>query len=200
MIPSRQGLLIGLFLAPCLFASSYPFSNPVLGKTPAPFTLEYFSSYDCALCAEFEATVLPSLANNIETGDLRVVFRDLPADRPHVSRLAQQVYCLQNDPEYLEFRSQLKDQLRADSARQGSSLATHQLNSLSAQDHQSCMKEPGFGSVLHHNRVTFDRYGFQGTPAFVLTRAVDDGFDQMAWSGQTDIHSIQRLLSAKSSQ
>ena len=53
----------------------------VLGKADAPLTLVEYASLTCPHCAMFHAQELPGLkANYIETGKLRLVFREFPLD------------------------------------------------------------------------------------------------------------------------
>ena len=68
-------------LAPA-FAGAAPLSNPVLGRIPAPVTLEYFTALGCPACEQFERDVLPSLLAEAEAGQLLVIVRDLPAPDP----------------------------------------------------------------------------------------------------------------------
>ena len=69
-------------LAPA-FAGAAPLSNPVLGRIPAPVTLEYFTALGCPACEQFERDVLPSLLAEAEAGQLLVIVRDLPM-REHI--------------------------------------------------------------------------------------------------------------------
>ena len=53
-----------------------------LGDRNAPFTLIEFASMSCPHCAEFHATTLPLIkAEYIDTGKVRLVFREYPLDQ-----------------------------------------------------------------------------------------------------------------------
>jgi len=196
MMRLRFVLSFSVFLTSFVFSASYPFSNPVFGSTPAPFTLEYFSVHDCQYCDDFEANVLPALTPDVEAGHLRIIFRDLPPESPHVRKLTELVFCSQHDPRYLEFRTQMKRELRSSPGSQPHPSLELDLDTRSTELQQSCLEESLYLSVAVHNKSTFEKFGFQGTPAFVLTRSVGDGYEQMAWSGSTGIRSIMQLLSS----
>jgi protein-disulfide isomerase len=54
----------------------------VLGKADAPITLVEYASLTCPHCADFHTQVLPDLKKEfIDTGKVRLVFRDFPLDR-----------------------------------------------------------------------------------------------------------------------
>jgi protein-disulfide isomerase len=53
--------------------------DPVLGNTDAPVTLIEFSDYECPFCKRHYTTTYPELLKNyINTGKVKLVFRDMP--------------------------------------------------------------------------------------------------------------------------
>jgi protein-disulfide isomerase len=57
-------------------------SEKVLGKEDAPITIIEYASLTCHHCAAFHAEVLPKLKDNyIETGKVRLIYRDFPLDQ-----------------------------------------------------------------------------------------------------------------------
>lgn len=53
--------------------------SPVLGRLDADLRLFYWSDYQCPFCEQFEVNTLPKLAeNHVATGDLAIVFLELP--------------------------------------------------------------------------------------------------------------------------
>jgi protein-disulfide isomerase len=54
----------------------------VLGSNDAPITVVEYASFTCPHCANFHATVMPSLkAEYIETGKVKFIYRDVYFDR-----------------------------------------------------------------------------------------------------------------------
>jgi protein-disulfide isomerase len=59
-----------------------PLSERVLGDPNAPITILEYSSLTCPHCASFHANTLPQLKKDyIDTGKVKLVFRDFPFDR-----------------------------------------------------------------------------------------------------------------------
>jgi protein-disulfide isomerase len=53
--------------------------SPVLGSLDADLRLFYWTDYQCPYCSQFDADTLPKLAkNHVATGDLAIVFLELP--------------------------------------------------------------------------------------------------------------------------
>jgi len=58
-----------------------PLGDKILGSETAPVTLVEYASMTCSHCANFHATVYPTLKSKyIDTGKVRFVFREFPLD------------------------------------------------------------------------------------------------------------------------
>lgn len=167
-------LAVGLALVvasaiPAGTARAAPFGNPVLGPTPAPITLEYFTAIDCPACEQFEREVLPRLLFGDRATPVRVVLRQLPAPEPSLSMLARALLCLPVGSDYLARRAELKHPAPAGPVRES-----------------GCRSERVATDVLEFNAAVFRLQGFPGTPAFLLTR--HDGaaaLGRRSWVGRT---------------
>lgn len=61
-------------------------SEKTLGSPAAPVTMTEYSSLTCSHCGDFHSTTLPALkANYIDTGRLRVVYRDFPLNEAAIA-------------------------------------------------------------------------------------------------------------------
>jgi len=64
-------------------------NDRVLGNADAPVTVVEYASFTCSHCADFHADVLPQLkARYIDTGLVKLVFRDLPTPPAEVAATA----------------------------------------------------------------------------------------------------------------
>lgn len=186
---ARLPVVVGVVLAsaiPVWTARSAPFGNPVLGPTPAPITLEYFTSINCSACEQFEREVLPRLLFGDRATPVRVVLRQLPAPEASQAMLARALLCLPVGSDYLARRAELKQPAPAGPVRES-----------------GCRSERVATDVLEFNAAVFRLQGFPGTPAFLLTR--HDGaaaLGRRSWAGRTtwqDWQSELARLSAPSS-
>ena len=66
----------------------------ILGDPKAPITIVEYASLTCSACAQFHSEVLPALkARHIDTGMVRLIYRDFPLDRVAV-QAAQLAECV----------------------------------------------------------------------------------------------------------
>jgi len=69
----------------------------ILGKADAPITMVEYASLTCSHCGHFHQAVLPDLKKKwIDSGRLRLVYRDFPLDR-NALQAAQIAECAGND-------------------------------------------------------------------------------------------------------
>ncbi|MFQ5945764.1 MAG: DsbA family protein, partial [Anaerolineae bacterium] len=88
----------GLALFAALGPSSPPepvdlvsLDDPAKGAADAPVTIVEFSDFQCPACGAFAATVLPTLeAAYVDTGQVRIIFRDFPLIQHEQAGLAAQ--------------------------------------------------------------------------------------------------------------
>lgn len=61
-------------------------SDRVLGRADAPVTIIEYASFTCSHCADFTNNVVPQLKSRyIDTGQVKLVFRDLPTPPVQIS-------------------------------------------------------------------------------------------------------------------
>lgn len=160
-------------------AGAAPLSNPVLGPTPAPLTLEYFTALGCHACEQFEREVLPGLLAEADAGHLRVIVRELPAPDPSLTHRALALLCLSPGPGYLERRAEIQRPTAIPSPTAST----------------GCRHDNAAQGVLDFNAAVFHAQGFHGTPAFVLTsRRAGTPPAHRSWAGRTSWTQWQAAL------
>lgn len=50
--------------------------SPYIGNENARITIAVFSDYQCPFCKQFELTAVPQLMPYVESGDLRIIYKD----------------------------------------------------------------------------------------------------------------------------
>ena len=69
-------------------ASVTPDDDPALGDPDAPVTIIEFSDFQCPYCRQFEQQAFPQIKSEyIDTGKVRLVFRDFPLTQIHPNAL-----------------------------------------------------------------------------------------------------------------
>ena len=150
-----------------------PLSERVLGDPNAPITILEYSSLTCPHCASFHANTLPQLKKDfIDTGKVKLVFRDFPFDR---AALQASMLARCSNPEryfgFLDvlFKSQNKWAGASDPAQ---ALAqTGKLAGVGDQQFKECLANEALANKLIERRLEAEqKYQVQSTPTFVIMR------------------------------
>ena len=180
-----------LCVVPLLLANAnyrFTFDNPSVGEMRAPFTLEYFSMTECPSCREFEKADIASLEPLIESGQLRIIYRDLPSFSHH--EMGLRLFCLQEYDDYLGYRR---------AAKVDPDFTWHTLPVLHGRAmarHQQCLTTEAAPAIHRHNRIAFDRRGFEATPAFTLVFAADRKAIRTHWTGRPSVPAFFQTMNA----
>ncbi|MEJ6788161.1 thioredoxin domain-containing protein [Brevundimonas sp. BR2-1] len=185
MTPRPLLIAFGLlaFAAPAAWAQADPdgaraalgvvqVQDRVLGRTDAPVTVIEYASFTCPHCAAWHRDVLPALkARFIDTGQVRLVFRDLPTSPQGLSVPAAAMARCAAPETYFEVAQALMDgqaALRAGgdpnawmsqaAARAGRPVA----------ELQACMNDPATQSTLNAGVEAAVAGGVTGTPMFLV--------------------------------
>ncbi|ABK77893.1 protein-disulfide isomerase [Cenarchaeum symbiosum A] len=87
-----------------LTASMMAGDAPVLGDPGAGITIVEWGDYQCTFCFRFHGTSLQALkAEYIDTGDVKLVFRDFPLNGPDSVLAAEASYCAKEQGRYWEY-------------------------------------------------------------------------------------------------
>lgn len=142
-----------------------------LGSPDAPVTMIEFSSLTCPHCADFHTETLPKLKEQyIDTGKLRLVFRDFPLD-PLAMGAAMLAHCVQPD-RYFGFLDAL---FRSQSTWAGSQQPIEELERLSRfaglgkAEFQACLENRELMEALQQQAQTAKaEHDIQSTPTFII--------------------------------
>ncbi|MGE0595663.1 MAG: DsbA family protein [Hyphomonadaceae bacterium] len=175
-------------VAACDGASGQAGANPddmALGQADAPVTLIEYASTTCPHCADFHRDVYPQLkANYIDTGRLRLIFREFPTPPPQIAVAGFQVArCNGATPEqYFARLGVLFDQQRAifasgsmEGVRQ-SLVEIGQGAGLSEQQVMECIgDQAGADRIRRTVETGQSEFNITGTPTLILNgRKLED--------------------------
>jgi len=116
-IPIIIGILTGIFLAfypqsedSKLLTKSTLIQNgsPVIGNPSAEITILEFGDYQCTFCYKFHQSTLNTIKHDfIETGKVKMVFKDFPLNGPDSVLAAEAAYCAQDQEKYWQYHDEL---------------------------------------------------------------------------------------------
>jgi protein-disulfide isomerase len=172
----RIAVLLGVFLVVVgtvdVGAVSVTDDGRVQGKADAPLTLIEYSDFTCGYCLKFFKETLPKLqATYIDTGKIRFVYRDYPrADRGVGVEAAVAARCAGAQGRYWA----MHDRLFGEGSRLDSGGFKSFAKSLGLDQEQfgKCFDERRHLESIFQDRREANRWGFHGTPGFILMQTV----------------------------
>jgi len=141
-----------------------------LGSATAPVTMTEYSSLDCSHCGDFHAATLPLLkANYVDTGRMRLVYRDYPRSNAAIAG-AMVARCSGDN-----YFATLDALYKAQSSWAYASNYTAGLKAvvapigITAADVDACLASTELRSgVLAIQQAGQSTYGIPGTPTFII--------------------------------
>ncbi len=143
--------------------------DPVKGQKDAPLTIVEFSDFECPFCGRFYSNTLSQIEENyVDTGKVKLVFRDFPLESLHPSAniAAQAAECAQEQGKFWEYHDTIfenQNQLSESSLKQWASdigLDTEQFN--------QCLDSGKFSDEVQQDKQAAQDAGGRGTPFFVI--------------------------------
>lgn len=117
-IPVIIGISTGVFLAfypqseddSKLWTESKLIQNgsPILGDPSATITIVEWGDYQCTFCYKFHQSTLDSIKRDfIETGKVKLVFKDFPLNGPDSVLAAEAAHCASDQGKYWQYHDEL---------------------------------------------------------------------------------------------
>ncbi len=116
MIPIALGIISVFFLFgtdnpdEVLFSQKNLIENgsPLIGNPNAPITVLEWGDYQCTFCYRFHESSLKVIqAEYIDTGKVKLVFKDFPLNGPDSVLAAEASYCAQDQGKYWAYHDEL---------------------------------------------------------------------------------------------
>jgi len=150
----------------------------IRGRVDAPVTLIEYSDFTCGYCLKFFRDTWPKLqAKYIETGKLRFVYRDYPrADRGVGVEAAVAARCAGAQGRYWA----MHDRLFGEGGRLDSAAFRGYAKSIGLDQvvFAQCVDERRYLESIFQDRQEANRWGFHGTPGFILMHTVGGATEQ----------------------
>jgi protein-disulfide isomerase len=82
--------------------------SPVLGDSSAPITILEWGDYQCTYCHNFHQGTLNTIEHDfIETGKVKMIFKDFPLNGPDSILAAEATHCAQEQGKYWQYHDEL---------------------------------------------------------------------------------------------
>ncbi len=173
--------------------------DPVKGNPDAPVTIIEFSDFQCPFCSRFYTQTLPLIEKDyIDTGKVKLVYRDLPIDAIHPNARSAHIAaeCADEQGKFWEYHDILFN-----NQRQWQGLGSVDFDNtlkeyagqlgLQTASFDSCMKSPDISEEINDDLLDAAKYGATGTPTFFIGNE-KDGYVKI--TGAQAYSTFQRII------
>jgi protein-disulfide isomerase len=144
--------------------------NRMRGQANAPVTLIEYSDFTCGYCLKFFRETWPRIqARYVDTGKVKFLYRDYPrADQGPGLDAALAARCAGVQGKYWP----MHDRLFAEGGRLDQAVILRHAVAigLTQPAFERCLKEKSHVASIFEDREEANRWGFHGTPGFILMR------------------------------
>ncbi|MEQ1794482.1 MAG: thioredoxin domain-containing protein [Nitrospira sp.] len=144
--------------------------NRMRGQANAPVTLIEYSDFTCGYCLKFFRETWPRIqARYVDTGKVKFLYRDYPrADQGTGLDAAMAARCAGAQGKYWP----MHDRLFAEGGRIDQAVILRHAGAvgLAQPAFERCLKEKAHVASIFEDREEANRWGFHGTPGFILMR------------------------------
>jgi len=176
--------------------------DPVKGNPNAPVTVVEFSDFQCPFCSRFFTQTLPALEENyINTGKIKLVYKDLPLDNLHPNARPAHIAaeCADEQGKFWEYHDVLFEN-QGQWNRLSSADLSSQLNQyatsmgLNSASFDSCLSSQSMADEVNADYLQALQYGATGTPTFFIGNE-KDGFIKLV--GAQPYAAFQAVIDAQ---
>ena len=177
-------------------------NDPIIGNPDAPITIIEFSDFQCPFCARFYTQTLPLIHEEyIETGKVKLVFRDFPIQSIHPNAVPASVAseCANEQGKFKEMHDMLFEKQsewsREETANALSLFSQYATKIQLEQDtFDSCLINGKYIEEIKKDLDDGREYGVEGTPGFFV------GNDQIGYvelRGAQPFDSFKKVIDAQ---
>ena len=146
--------------------------SPILGDLNAPITLVEFGDYQCYFCNQFFHTTEDKLFKNyVDTGKVKVIFKDYTIIGPDSIAAAHAAHCADDQGKFWEYHDTLYDHWTGENNGWASSENLLQFAGdvgLDIDEFSNCMLNSKYTSIIVNSNQDAKDLGLTGTPAFFI--------------------------------
>ena len=147
-------------------------SSPILGDPNAPITLVEFGDYQCHFCnVFFHNTEEDIVENYIETGKVKMIFKDFTIIGPDSINAAHGAHCANDQGLFWEYHDILYDNWTGENNGWASSenlLKFAQQTGLDVEQWSQCMINSEHSEIITASNQDAKTLGLTGTPSFFV--------------------------------
>jgi len=152
--------------------SFYDNASPILGDLNAPLTMVEFGAYLCTFCKKFfHETEESILTNYVETGKVKMLFKDFIVVNEDSINAASAAHCANDQKMFWQYHSTLYNNWDGEGTGWASSEQLHQFAStlgLDMDKFSECMSKSKWKELVDSSKVDGRTLGVSATPTFFI--------------------------------
>ena len=164
--------------------------SPILGNPDAPVTIVEFGDYQCHFCnVYFHETEHIILENYVETGKVRIIFKDFTIIGPDSINAAHAAHCAKDQGKFWAYHDILYNNWAGENNGWASSqnlLKFAQEVELDVDEFTNCMLEARHSSTIENSNADAKILGLTGTPGFFVIGS-DDSITKIGGAQPYDV-------------
>ena len=146
--------------------------SPIMGDPNAPITILEWGDYQCTFCYKFHQNTLDVINEEfIETGKIKVIFKDFPLNGPDSKLAAEASYCAHDQDKYWEYHDQLYENWAGERTgwitRESLSEFAESIN-LEIVEFNKCLDENKYENKINSIYEFGNQIGIDATPSFLV--------------------------------
>ena len=147
-------------------------SSPILGSKDAPITMIEFGDYQCFYCHKFfNNTESDIVKNYIDTGKVKMIFKDFTIIGQDSITAANAAHCAQEQGKFWEYHDALYDNWSGENTGWASITNLVQIAKdvgLNQDQFNQCMNQSKYMQVVQGSVTDANTLGLTGTPDFFI--------------------------------
>ena len=180
-IPITLGLIVGMVL---VFNGNYKDDilltesklinggSPILGDPSAPITILEWGDYQCTFCYRFHETTLETIKEEfIETGKVKLVFKDFPLNGPDSVLAAEASFCAEDQGKYWDFHNIVYQNWAGERTGWITRVSLDdfaRIIGLDVLEFNNCIDAHKYGDKINHLYDFGKEIGIDATPSFLV--------------------------------
>ncbi|MFV2055228.1 MAG: DsbA family protein [Thiohalomonadales bacterium] len=169
-------------------------NRPSLGNKDAPVTIVEVSDYQCPFCKRFVDSTMKDLKKDfIDTGKVRIVFKDLPLPfHTKAKQAAQAAHCAGDQGKYWPMHDKLFANIKK---YDESNFIKHaKALKLNTETFKSCLSSKRHLDAIEKDIADASKAGLTGTPSFVVGKTTKDIIKGTVIIGAQPISSLKLYI------
>ena len=147
-------------------------ASPALGNENAPILLVEFGDYQCFFCNKFfHETEVDIMKNYVETGKVKIIFKDFTIIGPDSISAAHAAHCAEVQGKFWEYHDELYNQYTGENngwAAPENLIKFAQNIGLNEDEFNQCMTDGKIQQIVKSSSDDARNLGITGTPAFFV--------------------------------